>query len=169
MRGNWMAWKEAEIVWCSFKSSHCFALKKSCSRSIVGIEVTEHCLSLIHFSLLFELAITNAMGIYPRKLEPLLSLPLLTLRTIFPIVVCWKSQCYRRTWSGMCPHYKAAPGRARTSPRTRQLRKKKIHIRVCFLSFLPVLPLSSLFLYATSSPNLSFLQLITINYNFISA
>ena len=51
------------------EQSLCFALKKSCSRSIVEIEVTEHCLSLIHFSLLFELAITNTIGIYPRKLD----------------------------------------------------------------------------------------------------
>ena len=33
-------------------------LKKSCSHSIVGIEVTEHCPSLIYFILLFEISFT---------------------------------------------------------------------------------------------------------------
>jgi len=43
-----------------------FVLKKLGSLSIVGIEVTEQSLSLIHFILL-ELAFTNTIGIYPQQ------------------------------------------------------------------------------------------------------
>jgi len=44
----------------------CFVFKKIGSHSIVGIEVTEQSLSLIHFILL-ELAFTNTIGIYPQQ------------------------------------------------------------------------------------------------------
>ena len=44
----------------------CFVFKKIGSHPIVGIEVTEQSLSLIHFILL-ELAFTNTIGIYPQQ------------------------------------------------------------------------------------------------------
>jgi len=43
-----------------------FVLKKLGSLSIVGIEVTEQSLSIIH-SILLELAFTNTIGIYPQE------------------------------------------------------------------------------------------------------
>jgi len=48
------------------EGSICFVFKKLGSHSIVGIEVTEQSLSLIHFILL-ELAFTNTIGIYPQQ------------------------------------------------------------------------------------------------------
>jgi len=48
----------------------CFVFKKIGSHTIVGIEVTEQFLSLIHFILL-ELAFANTIGIYPQqKIRP---------------------------------------------------------------------------------------------------
>jgi len=47
------------------EGSICFVFKKLGSHSIVGIEVTEQSLSLIHFILL-ELAFTNTIGLYPQ-------------------------------------------------------------------------------------------------------
>jgi len=53
------------------EGSICFVFKKLGSHSIVGIEVTEQSLSLIHFILL-ELAFTNTIGIYPQqKIKPI--------------------------------------------------------------------------------------------------
>ena len=75
-------------------------------------------------------------------------------------IVWWKSQYYGRTWCGMCgmcPHYKAALVRVRTS-QWRASYANCFHIPVCF-SLFPFCSFSRLLfsLHLTSSSSLSFL------------